>query len=151
MSESTSMSTGSNDSASSKESVDTCNNIMITVVENYRKSRIQHCEQSELCLHFEWKKSWLKMRKMVNFGEFLKDFSLQSNSGTRQVTFKQKWVENAKNWKKSNATFWEFFKHFENMIDDPVKKLLETQCLKINTKCLMAFFVNFQWDSAILR
>ena len=29
---------------------------MFTVVENYRKSLIQHCERSELRLHFEWPK-----------------------------------------------------------------------------------------------
>ena len=27
-----------------------------TVFENHRKSLIQHCERSELRLHFEWKK-----------------------------------------------------------------------------------------------
>ena len=27
-----------------------------TVFENHRKSLIQHCERSELCLHFEWTK-----------------------------------------------------------------------------------------------
>ena len=27
-----------------------------TVFENYRKSLIQHCERSELRLHFEWTK-----------------------------------------------------------------------------------------------
>ena len=29
---------------------------MFTVFENHRKSLIQHCERSELCLHFEWTK-----------------------------------------------------------------------------------------------
>ena len=29
---------------------------MVTVFENHRKSRIQHCERSELRLHFEWTK-----------------------------------------------------------------------------------------------
>ena len=28
----------------------------ITVFENHRKSLIQHCERSELLLHFEWTK-----------------------------------------------------------------------------------------------
>ena len=36
-----------------------------TVFENHRKSLIQHCERSELRLHFEW-------TKVVHFGEFLK-------------------------------------------------------------------------------
>ena len=42
-----------------------------TVFENHKKNRIQHCERSELRLHFEDKSS-LKMPKLVNFGEFLK-------------------------------------------------------------------------------
>ena len=32
------------------------NNFTDTVFENHRKSLIQHCERSELCLHFEWTK-----------------------------------------------------------------------------------------------
>ena len=39
-----------------------------TVFENHRKSLIQHCERSELRLHFEL----LKISKIVHFGEFLK-------------------------------------------------------------------------------
>ena len=54
-----------------------------TVFENHRKGLIQHCEQSELRLHFEW----TKMPKMINFGEFLKTQSLRSNSVTRHVNF----------------------------------------------------------------
>ena len=54
-----------------------------TVFENHRKSLIQHCEGSELRVHFEW----TKMPKMVQFGEFLKTWSLRSNSVTRQVSF----------------------------------------------------------------
>ena len=38
-----------------------------TVFENHRKSRIQHCERSELRLHFKW----TKCQKMVQFDEFL--------------------------------------------------------------------------------
>ena len=33
---------------------------MFTVFENQRKSLIQHCERSELHLHFEWTKVHLK-------------------------------------------------------------------------------------------
>ena len=61
------------------------------------KSLILHCQRSELRLHFEWKKVHHKCQKMVNFGEFLKTWSLRSNSGTRPVTFVvQKMVEKAK-------------------------------------------------------
>ena len=52
-----------------------------TVFENNRKSLIQlHCERSELRLHFEW-------TKVVQFGEFLKTYSLWSNRVTRRVSF----------------------------------------------------------------
>ena len=37
------------------------------MVENYRKSLIQHCERSELRLHYEFKRP-----KMVRFEGFLK-------------------------------------------------------------------------------
>ena len=39
-----------------------------TLFENHRKSLIQHCERSELLLHFEW----TKVNKKCHFGEFLK-------------------------------------------------------------------------------
>ena len=52
----------------------------ITVFENHRKSLIQYCE---LWLHF------IKNAKNGQFGEFLKTWSLQSNSATGQVTFKR--------------------------------------------------------------
>ena len=55
--------------------------------ENDRKSLIQHCERSELHLHFELTKVHLKLPKMpklVHFGEFLK-----SSNATFSVIFKQ--------------------------------------------------------------
>ena len=73
-----------------------------TVVENHRKSRIQHCERSELRLHFEWAKVHGKMPKMVNFGDYLKTLSLLSNSVTRQVIYIRLKSQNAK---VQNATF----------------------------------------------
>ena len=33
-----------------------CLELLLTVFENHRKSLIQHCERSELHLHFEWTK-----------------------------------------------------------------------------------------------
>ena len=38
-------------------------NVQSTMFENYRKSLIQHCERSELRLHFEWTKSSFKCQK----------------------------------------------------------------------------------------
>ena len=40
-----------------------------TVLENHRKSLIQHCEPSELHLQFEWTKV---NQKLVHFGKLLK-------------------------------------------------------------------------------
>ena len=42
---------------------------LTTVFENHRKSRIQHCERSELRLYFEWTKV-IEIAKMVYFGDF---------------------------------------------------------------------------------
>ena len=50
--------------------------------ENHRKSLIQHCERSEVRLHFAE-----KCQKCVHGGEFLKTWSLRSNSVTKQVSF----------------------------------------------------------------
>ena len=41
-----------------------------TVYENHRKSRIQHCERSELRLHFEW----TKVDKNAKNGQFRRVF-----------------------------------------------------------------------------
>ena len=43
----------------------------VTVFENHNKSRIQHCERSELRLHFKWQK-FIKNAKNSQFGMFLK-------------------------------------------------------------------------------
>ena len=68
-----------------------------TVFENYKKCIIQHYERSELRLHFEWTKKSVKMPKMANSSEFLKTWSLRSNSVTRQVNkIRQKLVKNTK-------------------------------------------------------
>ena len=47
-----------------------------TVFENHRKSRIQHCERSELCLYFWVDKNALKMPKIVNFGDFFENLKV---------------------------------------------------------------------------
>ena len=67
----------------------------LTVFENHRKSLIQHYERSELRLYFEWTKVNQKCQKWSNLASFLKTWSLQSNSVTRQVNLRgQKLVEN---------------------------------------------------------
>ena len=62
-----------------------------TVFENHRKSLIQHCERSELRLHFEWTKSWLEMPKIVHFWA-----CGQTVLPDRSFLIGQKLVENAK-------------------------------------------------------
>ena len=83
--------------------------ILCTVFENHRKSLIQHCERSQLRLHFEWRQKLIKkMPKLVHFGEFLKSWGLRSNSVTRQVSFdRTKFGGKCQN---SNETFWVIFK-----------------------------------------
>ena len=56
--------------------------LQYTVFENHRKSLIQH---SAVTI-WEDNSSW-KMPKMFHFGEFLKAWSLRSNSVTKQVNF----------------------------------------------------------------
>ena len=52
-------------------------------------------------------KSYSRMPKMVHFGEFMKTWSLRSNSVSRQVSFKRtKNGGKRQNWRKSNETFW---------------------------------------------
>ena len=81
---------------------------LCTVFKNHRKSLIQHGEQSELHLHFEWTKVHKKCQKMVHFGEFLKSWSLRSNSVTRHVSFNRTKI--GEKCQNSNATFWVIFK-----------------------------------------
>ena len=58
-----------------------------TVFANHRKSIIQKWRAKRATFTFWVDKSWLKMPKMIHFGEFLKTWSLRSNSVTRQVSF----------------------------------------------------------------
>ena len=54
---------------------------------------------------------------MDNFGEFLKTWSLRSNSVTRQVSFNRTKIGGkCQNVKSSNATFWVIFKQCESRI-----------------------------------
>ena len=80
----------------------------LIVFENHRKSRIQDCKRCELRLHFECDKSSLKMPKMVHFSEFLKSWSLRSNSVTRQVSL-------VVNSKIPNFN-WDIFGWFSNTV-----------------------------------
>ena len=49
------------------------------------------------------------MPKMLQFGEFLKTWSLRSNSVTRHVSFNR--TKTGGKCQNSNATFWVIFKH----------------------------------------
>ena len=65
--------------------------------ENHRKSLIQHCERSELRLHFEWTNLYQKCQKMANFGESLKpEAYYHTVLPDRSILIGQKLVENAK-------------------------------------------------------
>ena len=68
---------------------------MPTEFENRPKSRIEHCERSELYLHFEWTldKGELKMPKMSILASFWKP---EACGQTVLPEDKKKMVENAK-------------------------------------------------------
>ena len=70
-------------------------------------------------------KSWLKMPKVVHFVEFLKTWSLRSNSVTRQVSFNRTKIGGK--CQNSNATFWVIFKQCSVDFDflSLVRKLLQ--------------------------
>ena len=57
--------------------------------ENHRKNIIQHCERSELRLHFQWTQVLFKNGKTAQFGG-------QTVLPDRSVLIGQKLVENAK-------------------------------------------------------
>ena len=63
-----------------------------TVFENHRKSLIQvsTLRAKQATFPFWVDKSWIKMPKMIHFGQFLKTWSLRSNSVTRRVNFNRK-------------------------------------------------------------
>ena len=85
--------------------------IKLTVFENHRKSLIQHCERSELRLHFEWPKSSLKMLKMVNWLKLkMRQFCWFSNT---VPIFKSCRVNS-----KIGTTFWIVLKKLKNQKED---------------------------------
>ena len=70
---------------------------MLTVFENHRKSLIQHCERSELRLHFEWTKVNEKCQKWSILASFWKPEACgQTVLPDMSVLIGQKLVENAK-------------------------------------------------------
>ena len=107
-------------------------------------------------------KSSLKMPKFVLFGQFLKTWSLRSNSVTRHVNFNI--TRKCQNSKMSNATFWMIFKHCDMMRMQNFKRMFFaffllgfTHCCKSNNKSLFTrwfrflFFVYFlvtNWNAS---
>ena len=79
---------------------------------------------------------------MVHFGEFMKTWSLRSNSVARQVTSTRiGWK--CQNGKNSNATFWEIFKHYalaKNSFNYGLASAKIT-CDSCQTKCIYVFVV----------
>ena len=73
---------------------------------NHIKSLIQHYEQSELRLHFEWTKVNQKCQKLSILASFCKAEACgRTVLPDRSVLIGQKLVENAKIKKNPNATF----------------------------------------------
>ena len=84
-------------------------------------------------------KNRLKMPKMVHFGEFLKTWSLRSNSVTRQVSFNRRKIGGK--WKIQMRHFWWFWNNVwraartqtprENDLDADFEKPLFTTSISI--------------------
>ena len=67
------------------------------MLENHRKSLIQHGERSELRLHFEWTKVNKKCQKWSNLASYWKPKACgQTKLPDRPVLIGQTLVENAK-------------------------------------------------------
>ena len=77
---------------------------------------------------------------MVHFGEFLKTWSLRSNSVTRQVTFHRTKIGGKR--QNSNATFWVILKHCEYRNTGWPKKH-KAQAKKVCQNCLVTLYFYF--------
>ena len=75
----------------------------LTVFENQPKSRIQHCERSELRLHFEWTKIHQKWSNLTSF--WLTEATFQTVLPDKPLLIGQKLMENAK-IEKSKCNIW---------------------------------------------
>ena len=84
-------------------------------------------------------KSWLKMPKMVHFGEFLKTSSLWSMRLTRQFSFNE--TKNGGKCQNTNATFWVIFKQCEKLDIVHLRLLCTLEYPKSNV--IFAMFVYF--------
>ena len=78
---------------------------------------------------------------MVHFGEFLKTWSLRSNSVTRQVTFKKTKIGG--NCQNSNATFWAIFKQSDWIIGQKMR--LFRLIFKHSVKVICHTYETFIW------
>ena len=76
-----------------------------TMFENHPKSRIQHCERSELSLYFSGQKL-LKNAKMIHLGEFLKTVLPDRSSLKGQKLVKNAKIEKFKCNILSNYQTW---------------------------------------------
>ena len=94
------------------------------MLENHRKSLIQHCERSELRWHFEGTKVNYKWQKWSNLASFWKPEACgQTVLPDKSVLKGQKLVENA-NMKILNATFWVIFKQCSFTLCKVTSKIL---------------------------
>ena len=93
---------------------------LCTVFENHRKSLIQHCERSELRLHFEWTKVNQKCQKWSILASFWRPKGCgQTVLPDRSDFIGQKLVENAKIEKFK----WDILSNFQTM------------CIRIHSQC----------------
>ena len=88
-------------------------NLQYTVYENYRKISLNIASEASY-IYILSGQTLIKMPKIGQFGEFLKNWSLQSNSVTRQVNFDRTKISENVKIRKLNATFLMIFKQCEH-------------------------------------
>ena len=88
-------------------------NLQYTVYENYRKISLNIASEASY-IYILSGQTLIKMPKIGQFGEFLKNWSLQSNSVTRQVNFDRTKISENANVKKLKCDIFDNFKQCEH-------------------------------------
>ena len=125
-----------------------------TVIENHRKSLLQHCERSELRLHFEWTKIY---KKMMNFLTKTHDvwksqkkshFYIVSEASYVYILSGQKFIKNAQKW-SILAIFWKPEACGQTVLSDRSilieKNWQKTPKLKLSNATYLVIFIHYRF------
>ena len=114
-----------------------------TELENRRKSLIQHCERSELRLHFEWTKVYQKCPKWLIWNP---EAYGQIVLPDRSILIEQNWWKMPK-LANSNATFW-VIDWMWNLFWISTRTLL---CIIMREKDNLISSIFFEWLTGFLN